>query len=158
MCFDSTQCIVFLTVFCRCRNTHNVEEYLAAKPGDLHFPHVSALTSESPFISPSNADEVMTDAQNPSIDWSTACPVFEQTGECRHGLRCRFLGGHIRKAEYGKLELVINEEKQARTVVTETELNFVTGETLKQIRSKKVPHLPFTLTIADVTTTSFLTR
>ena len=80
----------------------------------------------------------MGEASHPSIDWSAHCPVFEQTGECKHGMRCRFLGGHVRKTDEGKLELVVNEEKKAQTILAETELNFVSGETLKQIRTKKV--------------------
>lgn len=122
----------------RCRNSHNVEEYLAAKPRDLRFPPISALNNESPFISSSNEDEAMSDAKIPSIDWSTTCPVFERTGECKHGLRCRFLGGHVRRTDEGTLELVVHEEKKAHTAITDTELNFVAGDTLKQIRWKKV--------------------
>ena len=80
----------------------------------------------------------MTDAAEPSIDWSAKCPVFEAVGECGQGLKCRFLGGHARKGENGEIILIIDEEKKAREIVAHTEVNFVTGETLKAIRSKKV--------------------
>lgn len=83
----------------------------------------------------------MADAKYPSLDWSTTCPVFENTGECKHGLRCRFLGGHVRTTDEGTLELVVHDEKKAQTAITDTELNSVAGDTLKQIRSKKVPCL-----------------
>lgn len=125
----------------RCRNTHNVDEYLAAKPKDLRFPPASALSHEAPFVASEDADEPMADAQYPSIDWSTTCPIFERTGECKHGMRCRYLGGHVRKTDDGKVELVVDEGRKAQTVIAETELNFVMGDTLKQIRSKKVRRL-----------------
>jgi tRNA-dihydrouridine synthase 3 len=136
-CARSVSLVVYSYV-CRCRSTHNVEEYLAAKPRDLRFPPVSSISIEAPFVATIDGDETIVDNQNPSIDFSTICPVFESTGECRHGLRCRYLGGHVRKTEEGKVELFVDEEKKARTIVAETELNFVMGDTLKQIRSKKV--------------------
>ena len=84
----------------------------------------------------------MTEAENPSLDRSTTCPVHETRGECNTGLKCRFLGAHYTKNEAGTWDVTVNAEKQALTAVTETELNFITGETLKQIRSKKVcPHV-----------------
>lgn len=84
----------------------------------------------------------MTDEKNPSVDFSTKCPVFERTGECKHGLKCRFLGGHVREGENGALELFTDEEKKAHAAATETELNFIDPTTLKLIRTKKVkiPH------------------
>ena len=127
-----------MNVLCRCRNTHDIKAYLASKPKDLRFPPISALSSEPPFVKQVDEDQTMEDAENLSVDFSTTCPIFERTGECKHGLRCRYLGGHVRKKEEGEMELVVDEEKKARSIVAETELNFVTGDTLKQIRSKKV--------------------
>ena len=73
-----------------------------------------------------------------SIDFSTSCPVFQERGECGHGLRCRFLGCHIQRGNTGKLELVTNDEKVARRKLETTELNYIGLDILKQIRSKKV--------------------
>lgn len=114
---------------------------MAAKPRDLRFPPVSVLSNAPPFVSSPSVDVAMRDIDYPSVDWSTTCPIFCRTGECKHGQRCRFLGGHIRKTDEGKLELVTNEEKKAQTVLAETELNFVMADILKQIRSKKVKYL-----------------
>lgn len=93
---------------------------------------------DPPFVKPFPEDETMTDAESPSLDRSTACPVYETRGECNTGLKCRFLGAHCTKNDDGTWGVTVNEEKQARAAVTEAELNFINGETLKQIRSKKV--------------------
>lgn len=115
-----------------------MKAYLAAKPKDIRFPQTSDLTDAPPFVTVSNEDETMADAAEPSIDWSAKCPVFEAVGECSQGLKCRFLGGHARKGENGEIALATDEEKKAREAIAQTEVNFVTGETLKAIRSKKV--------------------
>lgn len=35
-------------------------------------------------------------------DIGEVCPVFEAIGVCKDGWRCRWLGGHIRKADEGE--------------------------------------------------------
>lgn len=69
---------------------------------------------------------------------TTTCAVFQRTGECKYGLKCRFLGNHARSQENGELELVVDEEKKARAAVAETELNFIDADSLRKIRTKKV--------------------
>lgn len=108
-------------------------------------PPISALSHEPPFVRQTEADGSVENAENSSVDFSTTCPVFEKTGECGHGFRCRYLGGHVRKKDDSELELVADEEKKVRNIVAETELNFVMGDTLKQIRSKKVRTASFSL-------------
>lgn len=115
-----------------------MKAYLAAKPKDIRFPQTSDLTDTPPFVTAPNEDATMADAAEPSIDWSAKCPVFEAVGECSQGLKCRFLGGHARKGENGEIVLIVDEERKAREIIAHTEVNFVTGETLKAIRSKKV--------------------
>lgn len=71
------------------------------------------------------------------------CPVFEALGKCRDGWRCRWLGGHARKAEEGEeggldgWVLIVDEEKFRRSVFEE--LNRITPEELKALRSDKFP-------------------
>ena len=126
---------------CRCRFTHDISAYLTAKPKDILFPAPDDIASSPPFIgAKTSLDAEMSESKTPSVDFSTKCPVFERTGECRHGLKCRFLGGHARLLEDGDIDLMTNEEKKAQTAVTETELNFVDAVSLKTIRSKKYPH------------------
>lgn len=78
------------------------------------------------------------DGPQSSLDLTTTCPIFQRMGECKHGLKCRFLGNHVRTKESGELELVVDEEKKARATVAETELNFIDADSLRKIRTKKV--------------------
>ena len=77
------------------------------------------------------------------MDYSTTCPVFAETGECRHGLKCRFLGGHVRTDDSGQLVLIRDEDKRARSAVSAKEVNFMNPDTLKLLRSKKVRDMQF---------------
>ena len=127
---------------CRCRNTHDVEAYLAAKTRDVHFSTANCIVEEPPFVNLPSEDENMVDQSSPSIDLNTTCPVYATRGECRTGLKCRFLGGHARKNEEGSWEVTVDEEKKALSAVLEAELNFIGSETLKRLRTKKVRQLP----------------
>ena len=80
------------------------------------------------------------DAPRTSLDPNTTCSLFQWTGECKHGLKCRFLGSHSRKQENGELELLVDEERKARVAASETEVNFIDADTLRKIRTKKVRH------------------
>ena len=115
--------------------------YLAAKPRDIHFPSAESITNTPPFVTENVQDEAMVDAACPSIDWADKCPVFETVGDCKSGMKCRFLGGHVKKTEDNSLELIVDEEKKAMTAVTETEVNFASADVIKQIRTKKVRDL-----------------
>jgi len=54
------------------------------------------------------------------------------------GFKCRYLGAHARKDENGVVSLVIDEEKKSQVALTTTEMNHVSPETLKIIRTRKV--------------------
>ncbi|KAI0753247.1 zinc finger dihydrouridine synthase [Daedaleopsis nitida] len=124
-----------------CRFTHDVSAYLAAKPRDIHFPSPDDLSDVPPFVRlPDVEMSEGGDAQKSSLDPTTTCPVFKTIGECKHGLKCRFLGNHVRTREDGELELVADEEKKAQVAATETEVNFIDGDMLRKIRTKKYPH------------------
>ena len=110
--------------------------YLAAKPKDIWFPSSSDLSDVPPFVrslsTPENPD------LKTSIDTSTSCPVFQETGWCKHGLKCRFLGGHAQISESGALMLLRDEDKEAHTAVSSKEVNFVGPEVLAQLSKHKV--------------------
>jgi len=127
----------------RCRLSHDIPAYLKAKPRDIFFPSETTLSNEPPFVAlPSTAKGIEEESEEPleseSVDFPTRCPPFETTGSCRLGLKCRFLGGHMRKAEDGTVSLVEDEEKKKATLTANTELNFVSPSTLKLLRAKKV--------------------
>lgn len=119
---------------CRCRFTHDIDAYLAQKPKDILYVPDAPLKDSTPYISKpdSSADS------EASINLSTVCPVFRERGECRHGLRCRFLGSHVRINSLGNVELATDEEKVARRTIETTELNYIGVDVLKQVRSRKV--------------------
>ena len=101
------------------------------------------LSSEPPFVTlPSDANDNDVSEETCVDDFPIRCPVFEATGTCRIGLKCRFLGGHMRKAEDGTVSLVEDEGRKGAALTANTELNFVSPTTLKLLRTKKVT-LPF---------------
>lgn len=121
----------------RCRNTHDIDAYLQQKPKDVLFPSASELAF------PPNVDESTMDAEDTatppkSINWNARCPIYDEDGECRHGLKCRFLGGHVRKREDGTLELLRDEEKASMRKPYSTELNMLPSDKLKKLRTKSV--------------------
>lgn len=120
-----------------CRFTHDIDAYLAAKPRDIHFPPSGALHETQPFIL---VDEPLGNGMeggDSSLDFSTTCTCFNETGECRLGFKCRFLGAHARRGDDGAITLVVDEEKKSKVALTTTELNHISPETLKIIRTRK---------------------
>lgn len=73
-----------------------------------------------------------------SIDPKASCPVYNTRGECRSGFKCRFLGDHVRKDDDGSIQLVSDEKRVEESKDSEAELNFLPGESLKLLRTKKV--------------------
>ncbi|KAH9847034.1 zinc finger dihydrouridine synthase [Lenzites betulinus] len=124
-----------------CRFTHDVSAYLAAKPKDIHFPSSEDLSDSPPFVRLPDAEMAEDgDPTKSSLDSTTTCAIFKHTGECKHGLKCRFLGSHVRTKEDGELELVVDQDKKARVAASETEVNFLDADSLRKIRTKKYPH------------------
>ncbi|VDC04359.1 unnamed protein product [Peniophora sp. CBMAI 1063] len=123
----------------KCRFSHDIPAYLAAKPKDIYLPPASDLIDFSPFVA---VPLDYTEAEG-SVQPLSRCPVYERTGSCRHGLKCRFLGGHAKLNEDGSVTVLEDAEKKAATAKDNTELNFMTGPVLKLLRTKKYP-LPIT--------------
>lgn len=91
-----------------------------------------------PFVKTPPDAGIPGETDDPAVKLKTRCPVFEATGACRLGYKCRFLGGHIHKAEDGTVTVVEDEEKKKRLLSSTTELNFMSWNTTKLLRSKKV--------------------
>ncbi|OAX43757.1 FMN-linked oxidoreductase [Rhizopogon vinicolor AM-OR11-026] len=122
-----------------CRFTHDVAAYFAAKPRDIRFPSITNISDVPPFIVGMDVEEDSS-ASCESLDHHTTCPSFTESGICRLGLKCRFLGAHAKRdVVTGAITLLEDEEKRAQTALSATELNFVNAETLKLLRSKKYP-------------------
>ncbi|KAF8639202.1 hypothetical protein AX17_001688 [Amanita inopinata Kibby_2008] len=119
-----------------CRFTHDIPAYLAAKAPDIHLRGVNEISDEAPFVIDGTFEGAV-HPHFPSIHLGIKCPVFEERGECRFGLKCRFLGGHVLVDENNDVTSAVDEEKKADSAVTAEEVNFVNGETLKMLRSKK---------------------
>ena len=134
----------------RCRLSHDIPAYLKAKPRDIFFPSESMLSSEPPFVALPSAAKGTEESEEPSVDdFPTRCPMFEATGTCRIGLKCRFLGGHMHKAEDGTVSVVEDEDRKRVALAANTELNFVSPTTLKLLRTKKV-NLHFSPLVLEV--------
>ncbi|KAJ7911826.1 zinc finger dihydrouridine synthase [Mycena leptocephala] len=115
-----------------CRNNHDIAAYLAAKPADLALLQPEDVKNMP--VPTAEGMEVDTAAERKII-----CPVFEETGECRYGFRCRYLGGHVRQNDDGVPELVKDAEKMAYAATTSVETNRLSNDTQKLLRSKKYP-------------------
>ncbi|KAH7929242.1 zinc finger dihydrouridine synthase [Leucogyrophana mollusca] len=122
-----------------CRFTHDVEAYIAAKPRDIRLPSLSNLTNSPPFVELGQASEGTADGDQTCLDPNTTCVCFEEAGDCRLGLKCRFLGAHASRDETGAITLVVDEQRKARLGLTSTEMNYVSQETLKLLRTRKFP-------------------
>lgn len=70
------------------------------------------------------------------------CPIWEQTGKCDAGWRCRFAGGHSKEVEHedGRKELVLLEKNDGGKVQDEQDVgvvNVVSNQDKIQLRKKK---------------------
>jgi tRNA-dihydrouridine synthase 3 len=110
---------------------------LSTKPRDIKFPSEQDLLTSPPFVTPPNAGEI--DPAFASVDFTTVCPVFKESGDCRHGLKCRFLGGHAHKIDNEPgIEVKKDQKREEELRNTVSELNFLGPGTLKQLRTKQV--------------------
>jgi tRNA-dihydrouridine synthase 3 len=143
---DNPPRIQVLTFFVNlsCRFSHDLPAYLKAKPKDLFWPaHPPPISENAPFVPP---HETQSSDLIPSVDLSTTCPIFLEKGSCKHGLKCRFLGGHIRHTNSGNddiaaLAIARDETVPSSRVRETTETNAIDQGVLKQLRSRKVSPL-----------------
>ena len=72
----------FFDSFRNCKFSHDIPAYLAAKTHDIRVLESSEISDNAPFVEidmPVREQHV----DHPSIDRSTTCPIFAETGECR---------------------------------------------------------------------------
>ncbi|KAI0037038.1 FMN-linked oxidoreductase [Vararia minispora EC-137] len=119
----------------KCRYSHDIPGYMAAKPKDIYFPRSSDLSAHPPHVAaPLEVGETAA-----SVGSSIFCPVHDKIGTCRQGIKCRFLGGHGKKMEDGTYSILEGPEKKLTTAATPAELNYMPGSVLKLLRTKKYP-------------------
>ncbi|KAG6856330.1 hypothetical protein H0H87_005531 [Tephrocybe sp. NHM501043] len=121
----------------QCRFTHDIPAYLVAKQHDIRIPDVSEISNTPPFAP--DLSMLNPHPEYQSINLNTICPIFAETGDCRYGFKCRFLGGHVELDEVKGLSLVKDEDKKARTALSSQEVNFIGADIQRQLRSKKYP-------------------
>ncbi|KAF9075307.1 hypothetical protein BDP27DRAFT_1212883, partial [Rhodocollybia butyracea] len=95
---------------------HNVSTYLAEKPPDLRVPSIGELVDGEADSTP------------------LRCPVFDEFRECKYGL-----SDGISPPTFGKL-LRKTEAKLCHLLSTK-ELNYISAETQKLLRTKRYPFL-----------------
>ncbi|KAJ7061201.1 zinc finger dihydrouridine synthase [Mycena amicta] len=121
----------------QCRINHDIPGYLATQPPDLGLPQTNDM-DDMPIPLPVESGEPV-----PSTSYKTFCPIFEETGVCRFGFRCRYLSGHSKLDDAGVLHLVTDEYKHAKAAVASAEVNRLSTQTQKLLRTKKYS-LPIT--------------
>lgn len=70
---------------------------------------------------------------------ATICPDYEERGQCRFGLKCRFLSAHCTPGPDGTPISSRDEAKIANSAVSAKEVNYVTAESLRLLRTRKYP-------------------
>ncbi|KAJ7061232.1 hypothetical protein C8F01DRAFT_160058 [Mycena amicta] len=118
----------------QCRINHDIPSYLATQPPDLGLPQTNDI-NDMPIPLPVESGEPV-----PSTSYKTICPIFEEMGV--FGFRCRYLSAHSKLDDAGVLQLVTDEDKRA--AVASAEVNRLSTETQKLLRTKKYP-LPITV-------------
>ncbi|KAF9518668.1 hypothetical protein BS47DRAFT_1370980 [Hydnum rufescens UP504] len=114
--------------------------FAKAKPKDLSWSaHPPLISSCAPFLPP---HEARSSDLVPSVDLSTACPIFLEKGCCKHGFKCRFLGGHIRHTDSANgdifaLAILRDETVELSRIGQTKEGNAIDPGVLKQLRSRK---------------------
>ncbi|KLO17293.1 zinc finger dihydrouridine synthase [Schizopora paradoxa] len=122
-----------------CRNTHDITMYLSQKLADI------IVRSPSISQNPTGDEKIDEDscknsgAFPESINTESRCPIYEEKGECKHGFKCRFLGGHVKRLDDGSLDLLRDDTKVAQRKLDTTEINFMAPDTLKLLRTRKYP-------------------
>jgi tRNA-dihydrouridine synthase 3 len=139
-----------------CKFAHSWQEYFKSKPQDVHYDPLAEFNTTEPFVVTKSSEIVQggEDVVGLKLDPSTVCPVKRDLGWCPYGMKCRFLGSHLRKVSdgdkdkgkenerYGGWELtdhIIPEETKGWK---QGETNWSDWEMIKKLRFHKVSPAP----------------
>lgn len=135
-----------------CKFAHSWEEYFKTKPQDIHYDPTAEFSTTVPFVKQSEIKTGGEDVVGMRLDTSTTCPVKKDLGWCPYGMKCRFLGDHLRKVEdpagdkgkglenerYGGWELTNHQEPTGEAGWKQGETNWSDWDTIKKLRFHKV--------------------
>ena len=127
-----------------CKFAHNWEDYFKTKPQDVHYDPTAQLNVEPPFVTQSEVVSAGDDVVGQRLDTSTVCPVKRDLGWCPYGMKCRFLGGHLKRVEgeskgaenerYGGWELTDHIEPPQKEGWKQGETNWQDHEVIRKLR------------------------
>jgi tRNA-dihydrouridine synthase 3 len=110
---------------------------------DIYFPKSDELSISEPFVLHQHEAAEVEEGQDieQSLNPSTTCPEYSETGKCREGLKCRFLGAHAKAVSIDgskTIQVLEDLEKSAAVKDKITELNPVRPGLLKSLRTRQV--------------------
>jgi tRNA-dihydrouridine synthase 3 len=155
-----------------CKFAHSWEEYFKTKPRDIHWDPVSKFSTTPPFVINDEVVSAGDDVVGQRLDTTTVCPVKMDLGWCPYGMKCRFLGGHLKRVEgegegevegesgkkadnerYGGWELTDNVEPEQKEGWKQGETNWQDHEVVRRLRFHSVSSTPNSLQSSRLTLT-----
>lgn len=149
-----------------CRFAHSWKSYFTTRPKDIHHdPDAGTkFTTTPPYLVV--PDPVLGGDENDPvgsrIDTSTVCPVKRDLGWCPYGMKCRFLGDHIKRVStadddaaatassssskptpylrYAGWELTDHAGPEEKEGWKQGETNWQNPEVIRQLRFQSVRH------------------
>lgn len=130
-----------------CKFQHSYDGYFEVKPHDVHFEKESKYSDTPPYLGWAESVSGGDDVVGKTVDLATQCPVYSDLGYCTYGWRCRYLGGHVRRAEgeapnsitrIGNWELQGRAEERDDQEGKNGEVNWPKRDTMDKLKRNQV--------------------
>ena len=135
-----------------CKFAHTWEEYFKTKPQDVHYDPSAEFQTTPPFVLGNEVVSAGDDVVGRRLDTTTVCPVKRDLGWCPYGMKCRFLGSHLKRVEegdngkgkgaenerYGGWELTDHVEPEQKAGWKQGETNWQDHEVIRKLRFHSV--------------------
>lgn len=144
-----------------CRFAHSWEPYFQTKPLDVHYDPSATFNTAEPYIVIPDGVAASDDVVSSRLDTTTVCPVKRDLGWCPYGMKCRFLGAHLRKVDdteakdlganeqYAGWRLTDNVDPEPKERWRQGETNWQNPEVIRQLRFRSVRFaVPFSLSFS----------
>lgn len=138
-----------------CRFAHSWEDYFKSKPQDIHHDPKATFNTTEPYIVIGECVSGGDDVVGRRLNVSTVCPVKRDLGWCPYGMKCRFLGNHLKKVDveggdasgpaneqYAGWRLTDNVEPEQKEGWRQGETNWQDPEVIRQLRFQSVSAAP----------------